>query len=54
MLEAAEQVFGSKPINAKLLGYWAKRIENAFVEGFVLRRQTDPHSKSNQIKVEAP
>ncbi len=52
MLEAAEQVFGSKPVNAKSLGYWAKGLENAFVDGFVLRRQIDPHSKSNQLRVE--
>jgi putative DNA primase/helicase len=53
LLEASEQVFGSKPVNAKTLGYWAKGVENAFVEGFVLRRQTDQHSKSNWLKVES-
>ncbi len=52
MLEAAEQVFGSRPVNAKTLGYWAKAIENAIVDGFVLRRQMDQHSKSNLIAVE--
>jgi hypothetical protein len=52
LLEASEQVFGSKPVNAKVLGHWAKGNENAFVEDFVLRRQNDKHSKSNQIKVE--
>jgi putative DNA primase/helicase len=52
MLEAAEQVFGSRPVNAKTLGHWARGLENAFVDGFVLRRQVDSHSKSNQIKVE--
>jgi putative DNA primase/helicase len=53
LLEASGQVFGSRPVNAKILGYWAKGMENALVEGLVLRRQIDPHSKSNQIKVEA-
>jgi hypothetical protein len=53
LLEASEQVFGSKPVNAKTLGYWAKGLENAFVEGFVLRRQNDQHSKSNRLKVES-
>jgi hypothetical protein len=52
LFEASEQVFGAKPVNAKILGYWAKGIENAVVEGFVLRRQTDQHSKSNRLKVE--
>ncbi len=52
LLEAAEQVFGSKPVNAKSLGHWAKGIENAFVEAFILRRRINPHTKSNQLRVE--
>jgi hypothetical protein len=52
ILEAAEQVFGSKPVNAKTLGHWAKGIENAFIEDFVLSRRVDPHSKSSRLKVE--
>jgi hypothetical protein len=52
ILEAAAQVFGSRPVNAKSLGHWARDLANAFIDGFVLRRRTDPHSKSNQLRVD--
>jgi putative DNA primase/helicase len=52
VLEAAEQVFGSRPVNAKTLGHWARGLENAFVDVFVLRRQFDSHNKTNFLKVE--
>ena len=51
ILEAAEQKFGSKPDYAKPLGNWARGIENKFIDGFILRRQEDTHTKIHRFKV---
>jgi hypothetical protein len=51
LLEATEQKFGAKQDYAKTIGTWARGVQNKFVDGFVLQRQEDPHTKINRIKV---
>ena len=51
ILEAAEQKFGSKQDYAKTLGNWARGIQNKFIDGFILRRQEDTHTKIQRLKV---
>jgi hypothetical protein len=51
ILEAAEQKFGSKQDYAKTLGNWARGIQNKFIDGFVLHRQEDTHTKIQRLKV---
>ena len=50
-LEATEQKFGGKQDYAKTLGTWARGIQKKFVDGFILHRQEDPHTKIHRIKV---
>jgi hypothetical protein len=52
LLDAAVQVFGAKPMNAKSIGHWAKGIENAITDGLVLLRKFDKRLKVNQFRVE--
>ena len=54
ILEAAEQKFGSKQDYAKTLGNWARGIQNKFIDGFVLHRQEDTHTKIQRLKVALP
>jgi hypothetical protein len=51
LLEAAEQKFGAKPDYAKTLGNWARGIQKKFIDGFILHRQEDPHTKIHRMKV---
>jgi hypothetical protein len=51
LLEAAEQKFGAKQEYAKTLGNWARGIQKKFVDGLILHRQEDPHTKIHRIKV---
>jgi len=51
LLEATEQKFGAKLDYAKTLGTWARGIQKKFVDGLILHRREDPHTKIHQIKV---
>jgi len=53
LLEAVEQKFGAKHDHAyaKTLGIWARGVQNKFVDGFILHRQEDKHTKINRMKV---
>jgi hypothetical protein len=51
LLEAAEQKFGAKQDYAKTLGNWARGIQKKYVDGLILHRQEDPHTKIHRIKV---
>ncbi len=51
LLEAAEQKFAAKQDYAKALGNWASGIQKKFVDGLILHRQKDPHSKIHRFKV---
>jgi hypothetical protein len=51
LLEATEQKFGAKPDYAKTLGNLARGIQKKFIDGFILHRQEDTHSKIHRIKV---
>ena len=45
LLEATEQKFGAKQDYAKTLGNWARGIQKKFIDGLILHRQEDPHTK---------
>jgi hypothetical protein len=51
LLEATEQKFGTKQDYAKTLGNWARGIQKKFIDGLILHRQEDPHTKIHRIKV---
>jgi hypothetical protein len=51
LLEATEQKFGVKLDYAKTLGNWASGIQKKFVDGLILHRQKDPHSKIHRFRV---
>ena len=51
LLEATEQKFAFKQDYAKALGNWASGIQKKFIDGLILHRQKDPHSKIHQLKV---
>jgi hypothetical protein len=51
LLEAIEQKFGAKPDYAKTLGSWARGIQKKFVNGFILHRKEDSHTKIYRFKV---
>ena len=51
LAEAIEDVFGNRGINAKLFGYWARRVKGAHIEGFILDAQHDPSTNSNVCTV---
>lgn len=49
--DALDDVLGSRGVNAKLFGYWARRVKGAHQGGFVLETQHDAATNSNTIKV---
>jgi putative DNA primase/helicase len=49
--DALDDVLGSRGVNAKLLGYWARRIKGAHHGGFVLKTQHDAATNSNTIAI---
>jgi hypothetical protein len=49
--DALDDVLGSRGVNAKLLGYWARRVKGAHHGGFVLETQHDAAMNSNTIIV---
>ena len=48
---AIEDVFGSRGVNAKSFGYWARRVQGAYIDGFILAIQHDPSTNANVCSV---
>jgi putative DNA primase/helicase len=49
--EALEDVLGSRDVNAKLFGYWARRVKGAHIGRFILDTHHDPAKNANVITV---
>jgi hypothetical protein len=49
--EALEDVLGSRAVNAKLFGYWARRVKGAHNGGFILETLHNPATNANDITV---
>ncbi len=49
--EALEDVLGSRDANAKVFGYWARRVKGARIGGFMLETQHNPATNANDITV---
>ena len=49
--DALDDVLGSRGVNAKLFGYWARRLNGAHNGGFVLETKHDPATNANVITV---
>jgi hypothetical protein len=49
--DALDDVLGSRGVNAKLFGYWARRLNGAHNGGFVLETKHDPAANANVITV---
>ena len=49
--DALDDVLGSRGVNAKLFGYWARRVKGAHNGGFILEAQHDPARNANIITV---
>ena len=52
MHEALEDVLGSRDINAKLFGYWARRVKGSRTGGFMLETHHNPTTNSNDITIQ--
>jgi len=50
--EAIEDVLGSRDVNAKLFGYWARRVRGARIGGFILETHHNPATNANDITVQ--
>jgi hypothetical protein len=49
--EALEDVLGNRKVDAKLFGYWARRIKGAHVGGLILETKHDPATNANLITI---
>ena len=50
--EAIEDVLGSRDANAKVFGYWARRVKGAPIGGFILETHHNPATNANDITVQ--
>jgi hypothetical protein len=50
--EGIEDVLTSRDINAKVFGYWARRVKGARTGGFVLETHPNPTTNANDITVQ--
>ena len=50
--EAVEDVLGSRDANAKIFGYWARRVKGARIGGFILETHHNPATNANDITVQ--
>jgi hypothetical protein len=48
---ALDVVLGSRGVNAKQFGYWARRVKGAHVGGFQLNLEPDPKTNANRLSV---
>jgi putative DNA primase/helicase len=51
LYDALEDVLTNREINAKLFGYWARRVKGAHIGGFMLETEHDPATNANLIIV---
>ncbi len=49
--DALDDVLGSRGVNSKLFGYWARRLNGAHNGGFILETKHDPATNANIITV---
>jgi hypothetical protein len=49
--EALEDVLGNRKVDAKLFGYWARRVKGAHVGGLMLETRHDPATNANVITI---
>jgi hypothetical protein len=49
--EALEDVLGNRKVDAKLFGYWARRIKGAHLGGLMLETKHDPATNANVIRI---
>jgi hypothetical protein len=49
--EALEDVLGARDINAKLFGYWARRVKGSRTGGFMLETHQNPTTNANDITI---
>jgi hypothetical protein len=52
--DALDDVLGSRGVNAKLFGHWARRVKGAHNGGFILETQHDRATNANVIIVRRP
>jgi hypothetical protein len=50
--EALEDVLGARDVNAKLFGYWARRVKGSRTGGFMLETHQNPTTNANDITVQ--
>jgi hypothetical protein len=51
LYDALERVLGSKRVDAKLFGHWARRLKKAHIGGFLLETHLDPATNANLITI---
>ena len=51
LYDALERVLGSKRVDAKAFGYWARRVNGARLGGFMLEIKHDPATNANVITI---
>jgi hypothetical protein len=49
--EALEDVLGNRKVDARLFGYWARRVKGAHVGGLILETKHDPTTNANLITI---
>jgi putative DNA primase/helicase len=49
--EALEDVLSSRDVNAKIFGFWARRVKGARLGGFMLETNHNPKTNANDITV---
>jgi putative DNA primase/helicase len=49
--DALDGVLGSRGVNAKLFGYWARRVKGAHIGGFILDTHHDPATNANLMTI---
>jgi putative DNA primase/helicase len=49
--EGLEDVLSARDINAKLFGYWARRVKGSRTGGFMLETQQNPTTNANDITI---
>jgi hypothetical protein len=48
---ALDVVLGSRGVDAKRFGHWARRVDGAHIGGFQLELEPDPKTNANRISV---
>jgi hypothetical protein len=51
LYDALERVLGSKKVDARLFGFWARRLNGAHNGGFLLETRRDNKTNANEMTV---